>query len=155
MTPWTAALQASLFSTNCQSLVKLMSIELVMPSNHLICYSPLLLLPSIFSSIRVFSNEAVFRIRSPKYWSLSFTICPSNEYSGLVSFRIDWSDLLAVQGTLKCLLQSHSSKALILQHSTFFMVQFSHPYITTGRKHIFDEIDLCQQSNFSAFQYAA
>ena len=155
MTPWTAALQASLFSTSCWSLVKLMSIELVMPSNHLIHYSPFLFLPSIFPSIRVFSNEEVLRIRSPKYLSLSFNICPSNEYSGLISFRIDWFDLLAVQGTLNCLLQSHSSKAPILQHSTFFMVQLSHPYMTTEKKHIFDETDLCQQSNFSAFQYAA
>ena len=132
-----------------------MSIESVTPSNHLILCCPFLLPLSIFPSIRVFSNEAVLHIRWPKYWSFSLNICPSNEYSGLISFRIDWFDLLAVQGTLNCLLQSHSSKAPILQHSTFFMVQLSHPYMTTEKKHIFDETDLCQQSNFSAFQYAA
>ena len=118
-TPWTAALQASLFSTNCQSLVKLMSIELVMPSNHLICYSPLLLLPSIFPRIRVLSSESVLRIRWPKYLRFSFSISPSNEYSGLGSFRMDWLNLLAVQGTLKGLLPHHSSKASILQRSAF------------------------------------
>ena len=104
-----------------------------MPSNHLICCHPLLLLPSIFPSIRVFSNESVLRIRWPKYWSSSFSICPSNEYSGLISSRIDWFDLLAVQGTLKSLLQDHSSKASILQCSAFFIVQLSHPYMTTGK----------------------
>ena len=110
-----------------------MSIELVMPSNHLILCCPLLLLLSIFPSIRVFSNESVPHIRWPKYWSFSFSICPSNEYSGLISFRMDWLDLLAVQGTLKSLLQHHSSKASILQRSAFFIVQLSHPYMTTGK----------------------
>ena len=133
MTPWTAACQASLSITNSWSLLKLMSIELVMPSYHLILFHPLLLLPSIFSSIRVFSNESVLCIRWPKYWSFSFNISPSNEYSGLISFRMDWFDLLAVQGTLKSLLQHHSSKALILQLSAFFMVKHSHPYMTTGK----------------------
>ena len=121
-TPWTVALQASLSITNSQSLLKLMSIESMMPSNHLILWHPLLLLPSIFSSIRVFSEESVLHIRWPKYWSFSFSISPSNEYSGLISLRIDWLDLLAVQGTLKSLLQHHSSKASILKHSAFFMV---------------------------------
>ena len=110
-----------------------MSIELAMPSNHLILCHPLLLLPSIFPSIRVFSNESALRIRWPKYWSFSFSISPSNEYSGLISFRMDWLDLLAVQGTLKSLLQHHSSKASVLQCSAFFMVQISHPYMTTGK----------------------
>ena len=122
-TPWTAAHQASLSITNSQSLLKLMSNESVMPSNHLILCCPLLLLPSIFPSIRVFSNESVLHIRWPKYWSFSFNISPSNEYSGLISVRIDWLDLLAVQGTLKSLLQHHSSKASILQHLIFFIVQ--------------------------------
>ena len=131
-TLWTAALQASLSITNSRSLLKLMSIELVMPSNHLILCRPLLLLPSIFPSIRVFSNESPLRIRWPKYWSFSFRISPSNEYSGLISFRMDWLDLLAVQGTLKSLLQHHSSKASILC-SAFFIVQFSHLYMTTGK----------------------
>ena len=133
VTPWTAARQASLSITNSQSLFRLMSIELVMPSNHLILCCPLLLLPSIFPSITVFSNDSVFHSRWPKWWSFSFTISPSNEYSGLNSFRIDWLDLLAVQGTLKSLLQYHSSKASILQHSAFFIVQLSHPYMTTGK----------------------
>ena len=124
-TPWTAAYQASLTITNSQSLLKLMSIESVMPSNDLILYRPLLLLPSIFPSIKVFSNELVLCIRWPKFWSFSFS--PSNEYSGLISFKIDWLDLLAVQGTLKSLLQRHSSKASILQCLAFFTVQFSHP----------------------------
>ena len=132
-TPWTAAHQASLSITNSWSLLKLMSIESVMPSNHLILCCPLLLLPSILSSIRVFSSESVLHIRWPKYWSFSFNISPSNEHSGLISFRMDWLDLLAVQGTLKSLLQHHSSKALILHHSAFFTVQFSHPYMTTGK----------------------
>ena len=132
-TPWTAAHQASLSITNTQSLLKLMSIESVMPSNHLIFCHPLLLLPSIFPSIRVFSNESVLCIRWPKYWSLSFKISPSNEYSGLISFQMDWLDLLAVQGSLKSLLQHHSSKASILQHSPFFILQLSHPDITTGK----------------------
>ena len=132
-TPWTAARQASLSITNSWILLKLMSIESVMPSNHLILCCPLLLLPSIFPSIRVFSNESVLCIRCPKYWSFSFTISPSDEYSGLISFRIDWFDLLAVQGTLTSLLQHHSLKASILQHSVFFIVQLSHPFMTTGK----------------------
>ena len=124
-TPWTAAHQASLSITNSQSLLKLMSIESMMPSNHLICCS-LLLPPSVFPSIRVFSNESVLRIRWPEYWSFSLSISPSNEYSGLISFRMDWLDLLAVQGTLKSLLQHHSSKASVLWCLAFFMVQLSH-----------------------------
>ena len=131
-TPWTAAHQASLSITNSQSLLKLMSIESMMPSNHLIC-CPLLLLPSVFPSIRVFSNESVLCIRWPKYWSLSFNISPSNEHPGLISYRMDWLDLLAVQGTLKSLLQHHTSKASILRRSAFFIVQLSHPYTTTGK----------------------
>ena len=131
--PWTTAHQASLSTTNTQSLLKLMSIEVVMPSNHLILCHPLLLLPSIFPSIRVFSSESVLCISWPKYWSFNFSISPSNECSGLISFRMDWLDLLAVLGTLKSLLQHHSSKASILQHSAFFMVQLSHPYMTTGK----------------------
>ena len=136
--PWTTAHQAFLSIINSQSLLKLMSIKLVMPSNHLILCCPLLLLPSIFPSIRVFSNVSVLLIRWPKYWSFSFSISPSNEYLGLVSFRIDWFDLLAVQGTLKSLLQHHSSKASILRHSAFSMVQLSYPYMTTGKNHNFD-----------------
>ena len=132
MTPSTAVHQASLPITNSQSLLKLKSIESVMPSNHLFLCRPLLLPPSIFPSIRVFSNESVLHIRWPKYWSFSFSISPSNEYSGLISFRMDWLDLLAVQGTLKSLLQFHSSKAPVLRHSSFFIVQLSHPYMTTG-----------------------
>ena len=127
-TPWSAAHQASLSITSSRSLLKLMSIESVMPSKYLILCQPLLLLPSIFPSVRVFSNELFLRIRRPKYWSFSFSISPSNEYSGLISFRIDWLDLLAVQGTLKGLLEHHSSKASILWCSAFFMVQLSHPY---------------------------
>ena len=129
----TQARQASLSITNAQGLFKLMSIESVMPSNHLILCHPLLLPPSIFPSIRVFSNESVLCIRWPKYQSFSFSISPSNEYSGLISFRIDWFDLLAVQGTLKSRLQHHNSKASILQHSAFFVVPLSHPYMTTGK----------------------
>ena len=132
-TPWTEACQASLSITNSRSSLKLMSIELVMPSSHLILCRPLLLLPSIFPSVRVFSNESVLRVRWPKYWSFSFSISPSNECSGLISFRMDWLDLLAVQGTLKSLLQHQSSKASILQHSAFLIVQLSHPYMTTGK----------------------
>ena len=128
-----------------------MSIELVMPSNHLILCRPLLLLPSIFPSIRVFSNESVLHIRWSKYWSFSFNISPSNEHPGLISFRTDWLDLLAVQGTLKSLLQYHSSKASVLQCSAFFIVQLSHPYMTTGKNHSLDQMDLCSQSNVSAF----
>jgi len=132
VTPWTAARQASLSITNSRSLLKLMSLESVMPSNHLTLCHPLLL-PSVFSSIRVFSSESVLGIRWPKYESVSFSISPSNEYSGLVSFWLDCLDLLAVQGTLKSLLQHHSSKASILQCSAFFIVQLSHPYMTTGK----------------------
>ena len=132
-TPWTAACQASLSITSSQCLLKLMPIELVMPSNHLILCCPLLILPSIFPSIRVFSNESALHIRCPKYWSFSFKISPSNEYSGLISFRMDWLGLLAVQGTLKSLLQHHSSKASILWCSAFFIVQLSHSYMTTGK----------------------
>ena len=132
-TPWTAARQASLSITNSQSLLKLMSIELVMPSNHLILCRPLLLPPSIFPSIRVFSSESALHIRWPKYWSFSFNISPSSEYSGLISFRMDCLDLLAVQGSLKSLLQHYSSKASILQHSAFFIVQLSYPHMITGK----------------------
>ena len=133
VTPQTAVRQASLSITNSWSLLTLMSIELVMPSNHLILCRPLLLPPSIFPSIRVFSNESVLCIRWPKDWSFSFSISPSNTYSGLISFRMDQFDLLAVQGTLKSLLQHHSSYASILQHSAFFTVQLLHPYMTTGK----------------------
>ena len=129
----TIARQASLSTTNSQSLSKLMSIKLLIPFSHLILCHPLLLLPSIFPSIRVFSNESALRIRWPKYWSLSFNTSPSNEHPGLISFRMDWLDLLAVQGTLKSLLQHHSSKPSILQGSAFFLVQLSHPYMTTGK----------------------
>ena len=132
VTPWTTARQASLSITNSLSPPKPMSIELVMPSNHLILCHPLLL-PSIFPSIRVFSNESALHIRWPKYWSFSFNINPSNEHPGLISFRMDWLDLLAVQGTLKSLLQHQSSKASILWHLAFFTVQLSHPYMTTGK----------------------
>ena len=141
--------------TNSQSLLKLTSIKLVIPSNHLILCHPLLLLPSIFPSIRVFSKESVLRIRWPKYWNFSFSISPSNEHSGLISFRIDWFDLLAVQGALKSLLQQHSSRASILQCSAYFIAQFSHPYLTTGKA-----IALTRRkshsfvSNVSAFYYA-
>ena len=132
-TPWTAARQASLSITNSWSPPKPMSIESVMPSNHLILCHPLLLLPSIFPSIRVSSDESVLHMRWPKYWSFSFSISPSNEHPGLISFRMDRLDFLAVQGTLKSLLQQHSSKASILQHSAFFIVQLSHPHMTTGK----------------------
>ena len=133
MTPRTAAHQASLSITNSQSLLKLTSIGSVMPPNHLILCHPLVLLPSIIPSIRISSNESALHTRWPKYWSFSFSISPSSEYSGLISFRIDWFDLLAVQGTLKSLLQHHSSKSSILQHSACFMVQLSHPYMTTRK----------------------
>ena len=133
LTPWTTALQATLSITNSQSLPKLMSIESVMPSNHLILCRPLLLLPSIFPSIRVFSNESALCIRWPKHWSFSFRISPSNEHPRLIPFRMDWLDLLAVQGTLKSLLQHYSSKASILWCSAFFVVQLSHPYMTNGK----------------------
>ena len=132
MTPWTTACQASLSITNFWSLLKLISIELVMPSNHLILCHPLLL-PSIFPRIRVFSNESALHIRWPKNWSFSFSISPSNEHPGLISFGMDWMDLHAVKGTLKSLLQYHSSKASILWRSAFFTIQLSHPYLTTGK----------------------
>ena len=132
-TPWTAAHQGPLSITNSQSLLKLMPIELVMPSNHLILCHPLLLLPSIFPSITVFSNESLLHIRWPKYWSFSFNISLSNEHPGLISFRTEWLDLLVIQGTLKSLLQHHSSKASILWCSAFFTAQLSHPYMTTGK----------------------
>ena len=133
VTPWTAARQTSLPITNSQSLLKLMFIELIIPSNNFILCHPLFLPPSIFPSIRVFPNDSVFHIRQPKHWNFSFSIGPSNEYSGLISFRMDWLNLLAVQGTLKSLLQHHSSKAWILQWSAFFIVQLAHPYMTTGK----------------------
>ena len=132
-TPWTAAHQAALSIANSWRFLKLTSIKSVMPSNHLILCLPLFLLPSIFPSLRVFSNESVLHIRWPKYWSFSFSISLSDEYSGLISFRMDWLDLLAVQGTLKSLLQHHSSKTSILQLSAFCMVQLSHPYMITGK----------------------
>ena len=149
VTPWTAAHRASLSITNSQSLLKFFSIESVMDmtrrSKHL--------LPSVFPSIRVFSNESVLHIRRPKFWSFSISINPSNEYSGLISFRIDWLDLLAVQGTLESLLQHHSPKASILWCSPFFIVQLSHPYMTTGKTKTLTRL-LCWQSNVSAFYYA-
>ena len=151
MTPWTAAVQASLSITNSLSFLKFMSIESMMPSNYLILCRPLLLLPSIFPSIRVFSNESVLCIRWPKYRSFSFSISPSSEYSGLISFRIDWFDLSAVRGTLKSLLQCHNSKALVLQCSVFFMVQLSHLYMTTGKTIALTRDSLCWESNVSAF----
>ena len=132
-TPWTAAHQASLSTTNSRSPLKFMSIESVMPSNHLILCHLLLLPPSIFPSIRVFSNESVLHIRWPKYWNFSFNISPSNEHPGLISFRMDWLDPLAFQGTLKSFLQHHSSKASVLQRSAFFIIQLSHPYMTTRK----------------------
>ena len=146
-TPWTAAHQASLSIINCRSLPKLMSIESVMPSNHFILCHPLLLLPSIFPSIRVFSNESALRITWPKYWSFSFNISPSNEHPGLISFRMDWLDLLAVQGTLKSLLQHHSLKASILWRSAFFIVQLWHLYMTTGEMPMMEEYNRLFQKN--------
>ena len=137
-TPWTAAHQASLSITNSWSFLKLMSIESVMPSIHLILCHPLLLPPSVFPSISVFSNESTLCMRWPKYWSFSFSISPSKEIPGLISFRMDWLGLLAVQGTLKSLLQHHTSKATILRRSAFFTVQLSHPYMTTGKSHSLD-----------------
>ena len=150
-TPWLAARQPSLSITNSQSSLKLMSIELVMPSSHLILYCSLLLLPPIPPSIRVFSSESTLRMRWPKYWSFSFSISPSKEHPGLTSFRMDWLDLLAVQGTLKSLLQHHSSKASILWCSALFTVQLSHPYMTTGKT-----IALTRRTfvGKSAFEYA-
>ena len=133
VTPWTATSQASLSITNSQNLLKLMTIQSLKPSNYLILYCPLLLLPSIFPRVRVFSNESVLCIKRPKYRNFSFSISPSNEYSGLISFKMDWLDLLAVEGTLKSLLQHHSSKASILQCSAFFIVKLSHLYMTTRK----------------------
>ena len=146
--------KASLSITNSQSLLKLMSIESVMPSSHLILCRLLLLLPPIPPSIRVFSNESTLRMRWPKYWSFSFSIIPSKEHPGLISFRMDWLDLLAVQGTLKSLLQHHNSKTSILRHSAFFTVQLSHPYMTTGKTIALTRWTLSRQSNVSAFEYA-
>ena len=131
--PWTPARQASLAFTISKSLLKFVSIESVMSSNYLILCHPLLLLPSFFASVSVFSNESILRIRGPKYWRFSFSISPSNAYLGLISFRIDWFEILAVQGTPKRLLQHHNSKASILRHSAFYIVQISHPYMTTGK----------------------
>ena len=150
-TLWTAAHQASWSSTNSQSLLKLMSIESVMPSNHLILCRPLLLPPTIFPSIRVFSNESVLHIKWPKYWSFSFNISSSNEYSELVSFRMDWLNLFTIQGTLKSLVQHHSSKESILWHSAFFIVQLSTSIHNYRKTHSFDYMDLYWQSNVSAF----
>ena len=150
MTPSTATCQSSLSITNYQSLLKLMSIKLVIPTNHLILCHPLLLLTSIFLSIRVFSSESVLCIRWPKYGSFSFRISPSGEHSGLISFRMNWFDL-AIHGTLKSLLQHHSSKASILLCSAFFIEQLSYSYMTTGKNHSFDYTDLCQQSDVSPF----
>ena len=149
-TPSTATHQAALSFTVSQSLLKLISIESLMPPKYLILGRPLLLLPSIFPSIRVFSNELALHIRWPNYQSFSFSISPSNEYSELISFSMDWFDLPTVQGTLKSLLQHHSSKASILQHSAFFMVQLSHPYMITGN-HSFNYMDICRQSDISIF----
>ena len=148
-----AACQASLSITSSQSLLKLMCIKSVIPSNYLIQCHPLLL-SLIFPNVRIFSNESVLQIRSPKYWSFSFSISLSNECSGLISFRMDWLDLLAAQGTLKSLLQHHSSKASILQCSAFFIVQLSQPYITTGKTITLTRWTFCWQSNVSAFKYA-
>ena len=150
-TPWTIARQASLSITNSRSPPKPMSIELVMPSSHLILCRPLLLLPSIFPSLRVFSNESALRIKWPKYWSFSFNISPSSEHLGLISFRMDWLDLLAVQWTLKSLLQHHSSKVSILRHSAFFIVQLSHPYMTTREAIALTRLTFVGKVNVSAF----
>ena len=142
-TPWIAARQASLSINNSRSSLKLTSIESVMPSSHLILCRPLLLLPPIPHNIRVFSNRSTLRMKWPEYRSFSFSIIPSKEIPGLISFRMDWLDLLAVQGTLKSLLQHHGSKASILRCSAFFIVQLSHPYMTTGKNHSLDQMDLC------------
>jgi len=150
-TPWAAGHQAFLSSAIFKSLLKLRFIELMMPSNHLVICCPLLLLPSIFPNIRVFFIESPLHIRWPKYGSFSFSISPSNEYSGLISFRIDWFALLAVKGLSRVFFLHHSLKASVLGYSAFFMVQLSHPYMTTGKNHSFDCTDLCWQSNGSAF----
>ena len=149
--PWAAACQASLFSTISQNLLKFMSVEWVILYNHLILCYPLLLLPSMFPSIRVFPNELALHIQWPKYWSFSFSISPSSKYSGLISFNIDWFDLLTFHGTLRSLLQHHSLKASVLQSSAFFMVQLSHPYMTAEKNHSFDDMVLCWQSYVSVF----
>ena len=151
VTPRIATRQASLSITNSQSSPKLMSIESMMPFNHLVLCRPLLLLPSIFPSIRVFSNESALCSRWPKYWRFSFNISPSNEHPGLISFRMDWLDLLAVQGTLKSLLQHHSSKASIFWHSAFFIVQLFMSIHDCWKNHSFNQMDLCWQSHISAF----
>ena len=153
-TPWITARQASLSITNSWSSLKLMSIESVMPSSHLILCRPLLLLPLIPPSIRVFSNESTLHMRWPKFWSFSFSIIPFKEHPGLISFRMDWLDLLAVQGTLKSLLQHHSSKASIFLRLAFFTVQLSHPYMTTGKTIALTRWDFCWQSNVFAYEYA-
>ena len=153
VTPWIAASQASLFITNSQSSLKLMSIESVMPSSHLILCRPLLLLPPIPPSNRVVSNESILCMRWPKYWSFSFRVIPSKEHPGLISFRMDWLDLLAVQGTLKSLLQHHSSKASILWCSAFFTVQLSQPYMTTGKTIALTRQTFVGKETFSAFEY--
>ena len=150
-TPWIAAHQSSLSIINTQNSLKFTSIESVMPSSHLILCCPLLLMPPILPSIRVFSNESTLRMRWPKYWSFSFSIIPSKEHPGPISFRMYWLDLLEVQGTLKSPLQHYSWKASILRHSALFIVQFSHPYLTTGKNQSFDKTDFCWQSNVSAF----
>ena len=151
--PWTAAHQASLSSITSRNLLKFVAIESVMPSNHLILCCPLLSLPSIFPSLRVFSNESAFCIRWPKYWSFNFSVSPSNDYPGLIFFRMDWLDLLAVQGTLKSLLQHHTLRASLLWCSAFFTVQLSHPFMTTGETTV-DYMDLCRQRDVFAFKFA-
>ena len=151
VTPWTAARQVSLSITKSWSLLKLTSIQSVMPSSHLIICRPPLLLPPILPSIRVFSNELTLLMRWPKYWSFSFSKIPSKDIPGLISFRMDWLDLLVVQGTLKSLLQHHTSKASILWHSAYFTVQLSHPYMTTGKTIALTKMDPCWQRNVSAF----
>ena len=151
VTPWIDAHQASMSITNSWSLLKLMSIKLVMVSNHLILCCPLSLLPSIFASFRVFSNELVLHFAWPKYWSFSFSISPSNKYSGLISFRMDWLDLLATQGTLKSLLEHHSSKASVLLHPAFFIVQLSYPYMTTGKTIAFTRWTFVSKADFFCF----
>ena len=153
-TPWTTACQASLSITNSQSLLKLKSVELVMSSNHLILCLPFLLPPSIFPSIRVFSSESVLHIRWSEYWSFSFSISPSNDYSGLNSFRIEWLDLLAVQGTLKSLLWHYSSKASILRRSSFFILQLSHLYMTTGKTTVLTRQTFVSKALSLLFKYA-
>ena len=153
-TPWITARQASLSMTNSLSSLRLTSIKSVMPSSHLILSRPLLLLPPISPSIRVFSNESILHMRCPKYWRFSFRIIPSKEIPGSISFRMDWLDLLTVQGTLKSLLQHHSSKASILRCSAFFTVQLSHPYMTTGKTIALTRRNFNQQSNVSTFEYA-